>query len=265
MKHYSFLLFSILLLINTPIQAHDFWLEANPYLIKPNQQTGLSINVGENMKGETLPNIPAWYRAFDVITADGLKPVEGNMGAEPAGHFSHQTHGIYAIGYLSNKDTVQLDAEKFTKYLKNQGLEKIIKQRKTLGEADQTANEIYSRNVKALVKVGDKNIVNFYQYDFKHPLNITPLQDPYQLKQGENLKVKITFRQQPAVDLLVKAEIKDNTTYQYQVRTNTQGIATIPLSHKGIWLIKAVEMERLTNKDEKWESYWGSLTFELAL
>ena len=89
------------------------------------------------MDGQLLPNIPAWYRHFDVITGEGLKPVGGELGRDPAGYINIQTPGIYAIGYESTKKTVDLEPEKFASYLKKEGLEKIINRRNELNESNK--------------------------------------------------------------------------------------------------------------------------------
>jgi len=263
MKKLTFLFLITLLTISTPIRAHEFWLEAQPFYQQINKTTDISIHVGQDMKGDLLPNIPAWYRKFEVITENGLQPVDGELGRDPAGYFSTQTPGIYAIGYLSTENEVKLKAEKFEGYLKTQGLEKIIKRREELGESDKKGIEIFYRNVKTLIKIGDKNDVNFYQYDFGYPLNISPVDNPYSLKQDDNLTVKITFHQKPAVNLLLRAQVKNQPDFHFSVRTDEQGYATIPLAHKGVWLLHTVEMVPSTTKDFDWDSFWGSLTFEI--
>ena len=113
MKLLGFLFFSIVLSISTTIRAHEFWLEAIPFYQKIGSTTEITLNVGQQMDGQLLPNIPAWYRHFDVITGEGLKPVGGELGRDPAGYINIQTPGIYAIGYESTKKTVDLEPEKF--------------------------------------------------------------------------------------------------------------------------------------------------------
>jgi uncharacterized GH25 family protein len=263
MKLLGFLFFSIVLSISTTIRAHEFWLEAVPFYQKIGSTTEITLNVGQQMDGQLLPNIPAWYRHFDVITGEGLKPVGGELGRDPAGYINIQTPGIYAIGYESTKKTVDLEPEKFASYLKKEGLEKIINRRNELNESNKNGLEIYYRNVKALVKVGDKTDVNFYNYDFNYPLNINPLQNPYELAEADELDVQLTFKQKPAANLLLHAKIKNKPNFQFSIRTDAQGYATVPLSQKGVWLLHTVEMIRSEQQDIDWESYWGSLTFEI--
>tara|TARA_B110000503_G_scaffold86801_1_gene132054 strand:+ start:1789 stop:2583 length:795 start_codon:yes stop_codon:yes gene_type:complete len=263
MKLLTFALFSIILTISTAIRAHEFWLEATPFYQKIDRTTEITLNVGQHMDGQSLPNIPAWYHHFDVITSEGLRPVDGQLGGDPAGYINIKTPGIYAIGYESTIKTVDLEPEKFTKYLKKEGLEKIIIRRNELSESNKKGLEIYYRNVKTLIKVGDKTEINYYNYDFNYPLNINPLKNPYELTQGDELRVQLTFNQKPAANLLLHAKIKNKLAFDFSVRTDSQGYATVPLKHKGVWLLHTVEMIRSTQQDIDWESYWGSITFEI--
>jgi len=263
MKPITFLFFSILVTSSTVIGAHEFWLEAQPFYQKTDRTTEITINVGQQMDGQSLPNIPAWYRQFDAITSDGLKPVGGELGRDPAGYVSIKTPGVYAIGYESMKKSVTLKPEKFTQYLKQEGLEKIIKYRDQLNESEKNGFELFYRNVKAIIKVGDKNEHNFYNYDFNHPLNISPLQNPYELSKGDDLRVQLTFKQKPAANLLLHGKIKNKPEFDLSLRTDAKGYATIPLAHKGVWLLHTVEMIRSEQPNIDWESYWASLTFEI--
>ncbi len=263
MKHFTFIILSTLLTISTSISAHEFWLEAHPFYQKTNKNIDISVHVGNDFKGDLLPNIPAWYEKFDVITENGLQEIKGELGRDPAGYFSSDTQGVYAIGYLSTQNDVTLAPEKFNTYLKTQGLEKIIEQRKILGESNHPGHEIFFRNVKTIVKIGDKKEVDFFDYDFGHPLNINPLQNPYELTKGDDLRVQITLNQQPAANLLLQAIVEDLDGFKFNIRTDEQGYATIPLAHKGAWLLYTVDMIRSTKKDIDWESYWGSLTFQI--
>jgi len=245
------------------MRAHEFWLEALPFYQKIDRTTEITLNVGQQMDGQLLPNIPVWYRHFDIITGAGLRSVKGELGRDPAGYVKLKTSGIYAIGYESTKKIVDLEPEKFTHYLNNKGLEKIIKRRLELNESKKNGLEIYYRNVKALIKVGDEPELNFYNYDFKYPLNINPFQNPYELTQGDELQVQLTFNQKPAANLLLHAKIKNTPSFEFSIRTDAQGLATVPLKQKGIWLLHTVEMIRSEQQGVDWESYWGSVTFEI--
>ena len=54
--------------------------------------------------------------------------------------------------------------------------------------------------------------------------------------------------------------------HQPQGGTDAAGRALITLDNAGTWLIKGVHIIELpdTNEQADWESFWASLTFELA-
>ena len=64
MKPVAFLLCSIFVTSSTLVSAHEFWLEAKPFYQKTDQTTEITINVGQQMDGQSLPNIPAWYQGL---------------------------------------------------------------------------------------------------------------------------------------------------------------------------------------------------------
>ena len=46
-------------------------------------------------------------------------------------------------------------------------------------------------------------------------------------------------------------------------RTDAQGNITAPLEAKGLYRLHVLKMERRSEPDIDWESYWATLTFEL--
>jgi len=61
--------------------------------------------------------------------------------------------GLAVIGYRSQRTAITLEAEKFEKYLADEGLDGVLKARKTRGEQDKPGNEVYSRCAKSLIAV----------------------------------------------------------------------------------------------------------------
>lgn len=245
------------------LQAHDFWLEAHPFYQQEGKKVGISIHVGTDMTGDPLPNIPAWYTEFSYLSPDGRKPVQGELGREPAGYVEPDRPGVYVVGYHSRPEYVKMRPAKFNRYLKQEGLEKIIAERVKLNESDKESSEFYVRCVKTLVRYGTEDQIHLFQEPVGHPLEIIPLKDPYTQAVGDELTVKLLFNGKPLKDALVVAFTKRKPEQKQAVRTDRQGLATIDLKHAGVWLIKAVEMVRYDKAGADWISYWASMTFRL--
>ena len=98
------------------------------------------------------------------------------------------------------------------------------------------------------------------------PLEIIPLNNPYQMKAGEAISIKVLFNNQPLKHKMVVAWHKTATqkTTHRKLKTDANGALQIKLDKAGYWMISTVHMEEVKNNPEaNYQSYWGNLTFEL--
>jgi uncharacterized GH25 family protein len=155
-----------------------------------------------------------------------------------------------------------MKAGEFTEYLEEEGLTDIIEARKQRGEASANAKERYTMYAKALLLSGAPD--DGYSRPVGTPIEIVPMVDPYRLKAGEPLRVRVLFRGQPVANVAVKAlSTRDEDGKQNIIgRTNADGVVSIP-SGPGLWRVQTIHMERSTKPDVDWESYWATLTFEV--
>jgi len=251
------------LLFSSSLTAHDVWLEAEPFYAKTDETVDIGIYVGSDMVGEELPNLLTWYTDFSYFSTAGRQDVEGEMARIPAGFIEIKEPGTYVVGYRSTNTGIELESEKFTSYLKKQGLEKIILARQQQGKSDDIGRERFSRAVKTLIKIGKDSQADFANQEFGYTLELIPLQNPYQLKIGESLNIILKYQGNPLSGVLITAFTKDLPEQKFQTRTNDDGEVRIVLDHPGVWLIKAVEMVAIEHDKYDWESFWASLTFQL--
>ena len=96
------------------------------------------------------------------------------------------------------------------------------------------------------------------------PLEILPITNPYSLKLGERMSVKVLQNGVPAANVLVKVWNKSSSrpTRLQNLRTNMKGNLSFPLEAKGAWMVSLVRMMPATDQTKAdWQSYWASLTF----
>ena len=229
----------------------------------PGDNVDIGVFVGEQMFGEQQPNIPDNYHDFSYSTGNGRHKVLGEMARYPAGYFTPQKEAYYSIGYHSDEMTVILPAKKFNQYLKTEGLDKIIQYREQHNQLDHSAEEIFSRCAKTLLKVGEKQSLDFTQEIFNYPYEITPLNNPYTLNIGENLTIKVDYLNKALTGALIIAFTKEHPSDKQLIRTDKNGHANILLNKSGTWLIKSVEMIKSKRIGVDWESFWASLTFKI--
>jgi len=239
--------------------AHDFWIEASPFRAAAPRTVDISLHVGTDMVGDTQPNIAEWYRDFSYVHAGARREMPGLTGDDPAGRLPARAPGLYLIGYENVPDYAELDAERFQSYLREEGLEWVIAQRRAIGAEEQPAREFYQRCVKSLVRIGTvAPSAAQLQYNFGYRLEMLPQNSPFA---SERLQVRILFEGKPVEGLLVTAFRKQQPQQRSTARTDAAGLAEVDIAQPGTWLVKTVHMRPYPDDSADWISYWGSLSF----
>lgn len=251
-------------LLPAPILAHDLWVEPTTFFPERGQIVGVRLRLGQDLLGDPVPRDPALINQFIVEDASGRTSVYGRDGADPAGILRVAQPGLLIIGYHSNPSTVELTADKFNKYLKEEGLDTIAAMRTSRNETGASARELFSRCAKSLVLSGSPNKM---QGDRRlgFPLELVAERNPYALRAGEELPVRLVYKNRPLVGALVIAMNRLNPSEKLSARTDTNGRVRFRLRPNGMWLVKAVHMipAPASSTNARWESFWASLTFEL--
>lgn len=241
--------------------THDFWIEPTPFAAAPGASIEIRLREGTDFKGNTLPYIPEWFRDFSSTDTSGRVAIESLPGDDPAAILVAEP-GQTLLGYHSNRNYTELDAEKFNKYLEDEGIEFIRQQRIDRGEDNDPAPEFFVRCAKALI--GDAGSGDVYKQVLGYTLELTPVANPHELRTGDKLSFALTFRRQPADGLLLQAFSRDNPDDIQRIRTDASGIGQITLDRPGVWMVKAVNIQPIIGDPKaKWQSYWASFVFEL--
>jgi len=246
-----------------PLSAHDMWIEPATFSPQTGQIVAVKLRVGQDLLGDPLPRDPALVNQFIFEDGAGRKPVIGRDGADPAGFLRVAAPGLLIVGYSSNPSSVELTAEKFNQYLKEEGLDAIAMLRARRNETGAKAHEMFSRCAKSLVFSGPANQA---QSDRRlgFTLELVAERNPYLIRSGEDLPVRLTYENRPLPGSLVIAMNRLNPSEKLSARTDHDGRVHFRLRADGMWLIKAVHMlPAPTGVSADWRSYWASLTFEL--
>jgi uncharacterized GH25 family protein len=263
-RHYGFQLVLLLLMFNlNNANSHDFWLEAHPFYTKPLKAVDISIHVGNEFAGDSLPNIKNWYSDFSLYQPGSRTKIEGELGRDPAGFFTPDKNGTYAIGYQSSFTFIEIDPDTFLKYLTMEGLDHAIEYRQKNGLSETPGKESYIRHPKALVQSGDRFEIDNSMLTFGYELEIVPLSNPYRMHLNDTLSVKVLYQGKPIKDILLIALSKAHPEKTQSIRTDRDGIASIKLNQSGPWLLKAVHIFRVKDDQADWQSHWASLTFAM--
>ena len=244
------------------LAAHDMWIDPTTFVPEAGQIVGVRLRVGQDLLGDPIPRDPSLIREFVVEDREGRKPVVGRGGSDPAGFVRASAPGLLVIGYHSNPATVELPAEKFNQYLKEEGLDAVGALRARRGQTGAGARELFSRCAKSLVSSGPA-ASGASDRALGFPLELLAERNPYALPRGEDLPIRLTYGKAPLAGALVVAINRQNPAQKIAARTGADGRVRLRLHQPGMWLIKAVHMVPASGgSGADWESFWASLTFE---
>ena len=253
-----------LALLAIPVFAHDMWIEPATFHPEAGDVTSLKLLVGQGLLGDPLARDSQLIKQFIVEDSEGRKPVVGRDGGNPAGFVRAAQPGLMIVGYHSNPSTVDESAEKFNQYLKEEGLDAIAAQRAQRHETDLRVHEMFSRCAKSLLLSGAPSAAQADKL-LGFTLELLAERNPYTLNANEALPIRLTYENRPLAGTLVVAMNKRNPSEKVTARTDKTGRVHLTLPAGGMWLVKAVHMiPALSDSKAQWQSYWASLTFEVA-
>src|SRR5215210_4417464 len=212
-----------LLLSAAGLRAHDFWIEPSTFRPQPGAKVGVRLRVGEHLRGDPVPRNPERIERFVAVGPSGEAEVVGVPGSDPAGWASPTVPGLHWIVYDSNHASVELDAKKFDSYLGEEGLERILDLRR--GAKEGPVKEIYSRCAKSLLRVGEGS-GSGHDKALGLELELVPEENPYTLKPGESLPVRLLYKGKPLKGALLMA-LPGELPGELSVRSDAAGRASL--------------------------------------
>ena len=286
MKHGKTLavLATVILVAVGTLSAHDMFLKLPSFFLEPNSTVEVALLNGTFDESE---NAIARDRMTDVSVVNG----DGAVTHPPASawrdsavhHWNPDSvdtafleietggPGTYVIGVSTRPRVIDLSAEDFNAYLEHDGVVDVLAAREEQGRMDEPATERYSKHVKALAQVGDARTAT-YAHELGYPVEFVPLENPYGLNVGGELRVRFLSEGQPVADQVVYASYEGHHGHDasgghveaVQTRTDSEGVARIPLEHPGQWYVRTIHMvETPEEPDVGYESNWATLTFEV--
>ena len=258
--------------------AHEFWLEAPRFRLQPGATVYVHPLVGADFKGEPWSNKatkvlrlvrygPAPTDSTDLTPAPGAAPTDTFRT-----DFTFARPGTHVVLLRSTNSFIELAADKFTAYLREEGLDYALQLRQEREETAKPGRETYRRCAKALVQVGDAGATPASADSaclrvFGLPLELVPEQNPYRVAINKSLTVRVLRAGKPAGGTAVQVWQRQPgglPTTHFTTRANQSGRVLLRLSGPGPYLLAAVDMSaappRLRDRAD-WQSTWASLTF----
>lgn len=242
--------------------AHEFWLAVEKFTIKIGEAVSISFLVGENFTGETWEGKMTSFYLYD---AKGKTSIAELFPSNPTDKtvINFKTEGTHLLAFNSQNKFIELEPDKFLDYLKEDGLEDIIKLRQERKERDKKGRESYQRCAKTLVQVGETPD-NTFKTHVGHTLEIIPEQNPYQVQDKTLIQFKIIYKKKPLVNQIIKIWHKKDgkLLIKTDLKTDDKGLISFQLDKQGEYMVSTVKMIPQTKpSNADWQSYWASLVF----
>ncbi len=259
----KFLFTTPLLLVAGLCLAHEFWLEPMKFWLKANEKTTLNIMVGENYQGEKADGTKFKIVQFKHFGKGIEQDFQQNRSKTDLAlvNVAFATEGNHLLAFNNTNKFIELEANKFNDYLKEEGLDNALEVRTKNNLLNKNGREVYQRCVKTLFQVGNKQDETFARNTGMR-LELIPSQNPYS-QTVKQISFKVLFDNEPLSNALVLVwqKMKGKTTVK-KLRSDASGTVQFPLMHQGRWMVSTVRMIPHTNPTEAdWQSYWGSYTF----
>jgi len=247
------------------VVAHEYWFEPETFFPAPGQKTVVHLYVGDGLikDREERPFQLAKTTMFQLFSASSetanLKTSLVDE-ASPIYNFAANRAGNYLLAMERNWSYIKIEPQKFESYLREDGLDYILGERERLGESSEEGRERYSRFIKSLLQVGDKRDET-YNKIVGLKLEITPLENPYSKRLGDELAFQVLFDGKPLVGKTAFADNRNRPTQK--MTTDSEGKITMKIDRSGLWLVRLVVMQRCTKdcNEADWESFWAAYSF----
>jgi len=251
-------------LLSATAFAHEYWFEPETFFPAPGQKTVVRLYVGDGLikDREERPFQLAKTTTFQLFSTSNTWDLKSSLVDEalPIYNFSTDRAGNYLLAIERNWSYIKLEPQKFEDYLREDGMEYIIDERRKLGESAKEGRERYARFIKSLLQVGDERD-DTYKKSTGLKLEITPLENPYSKTVGDKLKFQVLFDGKPLASKTVFADNRNGATQK--ISTDREGKVTMKIDRSGLWLVRLVFMRRCTMdcNEADWESFWGAFSF----
>lgn len=260
------LLLTALVALAWPAQAHDFWVQPRSFRLAAPGALPTTIQIGHGDDREAWDVKPERIVRFAAVGPAGVVDLRPRVrpGARDQA-LALNTPGLHVLTFESNSIPNELPAVRFNDYLTEEGLTPALQLRERSRRMQAPGRELYSRRAKALVQVGPPGTRP--QPHVTAPLGLTleivPERNPYALRPGEPLPVRVFYQGRPLAGALVKLTDLGRDEKPLEARrTDASGRALFRPRRDGIWLLNVVWTRPLAGDPRAdFDTVFSSLTF----
>ena len=251
-----------------PAFAHDLFLKLDSFFVSVNDKVAIKILNGSFMSSDGAVRFQR-LADLSVVSPSGIrfKPKETEFTTdEKTSYLNLQPteSGNYLVGLSTMPREIDLEGKSFNEYLTEDGIPDTLAERERDKELEKNVRERYSKHVKTLFQVGNKQTSNYKQV-LGYPVEIVPRNNPYRLKKGDTFEFLCLKDGRPLANQYVMTGYDDGTNLRIgvNIRTDKKGIGRVVLNGSGKWYVKFIQMTKLNDPKINYESKWATFTFEI--
>lgn len=248
------------------VNAHEFWIDPVRFSYEPGERIIAATRVGQEFAGMSGAFLPQQFRRFDIVMNGKVTPVEGRLGDRPALSQTVSGTGLAIIVHETTNYVITYETlESFQNFLEHKDAMFILGMHTEKSYPIENFKERYSRYAKSLVAVGGGA-----GRDTRVGLatEIVALTNPYTDDVSGGVAVQLYYdgKTRPDSQVEVFEKAPDGAVKIFTVRTNADGIASIPVKAGHRYMLDHVVLRPASGADPDqntalWESLWANLTF----
>jgi hypothetical protein len=243
--------------------AHDVFLNAKSFILEKPGSLTLTMNLAEAFPGEEIKWRTEKTLMFSMVGPGTEQELTARKESNPVIEFSKD--GTFVIGWNATPSYIEIEPKLFNEYIQAEGYANVIQMRTAQGNQDKPGREKFIRFLKCFVQVGQTRTDDFRR-SLDQKIELIPQVNPYSIRIGSELPLQLLFDGKPLQAARVMATYdtysKEHDVYAYTTETDSQGMARIPITKPGLWLIRANHMLPLQGDPKAdWESFWTNFSF----
>ena len=247
--------------------AHDMFVKPANFFAAENSTVFVRLLNGTYSKSENSIARPR-IRDIAVVGPNGRARMDTSewnaTGDTSTFNVKVGSAATYVVGVSTAPNIIALTADEFNTYLADDGIPDELAQRKKEGIANTAAKERYHKHVKSLIQVGDTRS-DHYATVLGYPAELVPMENPYGLRVGQSLRLKTLVDGKPMANQYVLYGGRtpgEERIEQRALRSDANGVVTVPLRARGTWYVKFINMTRVSGDTAAThESKWATITF----
>lgn len=275
------------ILLATTALANEFWLQPASFRVAVGTPVPLRLLLGENLAGQPWPRPARRTQRFvhlgPTSPADSADLRPALLADSVAPTLTCRVPGTHVVALTSALAFSELPADKFTAYLRAEGLDRALLYRQQQGQTTtKPGREAYRRCAKLLMLAtsGPRSprppADTLYRCPLNLPLELVPEQNPFYLRPGAALTLRVLRHGQPMAGALVqlwdaspvapagRGVAAPAGPRHFATRANNSGRVLLRLPGVGPYLAVAKYMEASPmslGSRADWLSTWATLAF----